>query len=167
MGTAYSSTASYYKLKFLVDGSDNEVAKILDSTFTKVKIVNRVDNNSPLVMMEFNIDNQAFIENNFYPQASLILQIFYSDEDNKQFGEPLILDLVILEMNIELPQKYMYNISQKWEVSHKKTLITCVPRRAHEIMNSAVNKMWWDPIGVWSAVEEVVNESKENGFKKK
>ena len=158
MATKYNSTGAYYKLKFLVDGSNNEIAKILDSTFTKVKIINRVDNNSPLVLIEFNIDNQAFIENNFYPQASLMLQIFYSDEDNVEYGQPLILDLVILEMNVDLPQKFMYNISKKWEVLHKKTLLTCVPRRAHEIMNAPINKMWWNPIGVWSAVEEVVNE---------
>ena len=160
MATEYNSTGAYYKLKFYVDGSDNEIAKILDSTFTKVKIVNRVDNNSPLVLLEFNIDNQAFIENNFYPQASLKLKIYYSDEDNSQYGEPLILDLVILEMNIDLPQKYMYNVSEKWEVIHKKTLITCVPKRAHEIMNAPVNKMWWDSISVWDAVNAVISELK-------
>lgn len=162
MSTAYSSTGSYYKLKFLVDGSNNEVAKILDSTFTKIRIVNRVDNNSPLVFIEFNIDNQAFIEHNFYPQASLTMQIFFSDEDNKTFGKPLILDLVILEMNIDLPQKYMYNISEKWQVEHRKSLLTCVPRRSHEIMNAPVNKMWWDNVTVWSAVNQVIDELKIN-----
>ena len=158
MATEYSSTGSYYKLQFLVDGSHNEIAKILDSTFTKVKIVNKVDNNSPLVFIEFNIDNQAFIEHNFYPQAGLKLEIYYSDEDNKTFGQPLILDLVILEMNIDLPQKYMYNISEKWQVEHMKTLLTCIPKRAHEIMNAPVNKMWWDNVTVWNAVNEVISE---------
>ncbi len=162
MATEYNSTGSYYKLKFYVDGSDNEAAKILDSTFTKIKIVNRVENNSPLVLIEFNIDNQAFIEHNFYPQASLKLYIYYSDEDNKKFGSPLILDLVILEMNIDLPQKYMYNLSEKWEVVHKKTLLTCVPRRAHEIMNAPINKMWWDKVTVWNAVNAVIDELKLN-----
>ena len=160
MATEYNSTGAYYKLKFSVDGSNNEIAKILDSTFTKVRIVNRVENNSPLVFIELNIDNQAFIEHNFYPQAALKLEIYYSDEDNKKFGAPLILDLVILEMNIDLPQKYMYNISDKWEVVHKKALLTCVPKRAHEIMNAPVNKMWWDKVTVWNAVNEVISELK-------
>ena len=162
MATQYNSTGGYYKLKFFVDGSDNEIAKILDSTFTKIRIVNKVDNNSPLVFIELNIDNQAFIEHNFYPQAALRLEIFYSDEDNKQYGAPLILDLIILEMNVDLPQKYMYNISSKWEIVHKKTILTCVPRRSHEIMNAPVNKMWWNTVTVWDAVNEVMDELKLN-----
>jgi len=151
----YNSNGGYFYVEFYVDGVHNTY---LDSNFNKITIDNRINNHYPNVFLDFNIDNQVFIELNLYPQSKITVNIYYSDENNQIFSQPLILNLVIMEMNVDLPQKYMFNIPEgtKKDLERRHCLMSCVPLPCHEIMNATVNKLWQEPISIKNAVLELI-----------
>jgi len=151
----YNSNGGYFYVEFYVDGVHNTY---LDSNFKTITIENKLNNHYPMVFLDFEIDNQVFIELNLYPQCKITCNIYYSDGNNKIFSQPLILNLVILEMNVDLPQKYMFNISEstKKDLERRHCLMTCVPLPCHEIMNVTVNKLWQTPISIKNAVLELI-----------
>lgn len=145
----YSSTSSFYYIEFYVDGSLN---KELMSNFKKVRIENNISNIYPVINIEFYIDNQAFIDNNIYPQRNLSMYLYYSNEDNTRIDEPLIFDLIILEMQVELPPKVYNNVSNKRDNQRRTMMMTCVSKPSFELMNTTVNKMWTEPTTVRNIV---------------
>lgn len=151
----YSSWGSYFKINF-----EGNAKEFLEANFELIRITNQIDRHYPIVFLQFGIDNQVFIEKNLYPQCELRLIINYSDEDNKIFGSPIIYDLIILEMNVDLPQKYFKNVSNPEfaDINRQKCIMTCVPKQAHEMLNVTVNAMWQDPVTVKDATLEVINE---------
>ena len=151
----YSSNAGYFKVEFECPG-----CKYLEANFRTIRITNQMERHFPLVFLEFFIDNQVFIEYNLYPQSEIKMKLYYSDEDNKVFGQPIIFDLIILEMNVDLPQKYIQNITATTgcDPQRQKTIMTCVPKQCHELLNVTVNAMWEDPVTVKGAVMGVIGE---------
>lgn len=151
----YSSNAGYFKVEFKCPG-----AKYLEANFRTIRINNQIDRHFPLVFLEFFIDNQVFIEYNLYPQSEITMNLYYSDEENKVYGQPLIFNLIILEMNVDLPQKYINNVTatQNADIQRQKTVITCVPKQCHELLNVTINGMWENPVTVQGAVMGVIGE---------
>lgn len=148
----YSSTSSFYYIEFIVDGSVN---KELMSNFRKVRIENSIINAYPIVNLEFHCDNQVFIDNDIYPHKVITMNLYYCNEDNERILEPLTFDLVIMEMNMELPPKSMNNISNETDFQRRNMMLTCVVKQCFELMNKTVNKMWQEPISVQNIVKEL------------
>lgn len=150
--TQYSSVSSFYYVEFLVDDSLN---KNLMSNFRKVRIENNITNAYPVVTLEFFCDNQIFIQEDIYPHRLITMNLYYCNENNEKIMDPLIFDLFILEMNMDLPPKTMNNVSNQTDFQRRNMILTCVPKQCFELMTMTVNKIWDQPTTVQNIVKEL------------
>lgn len=157
----YSSSGAYYYFEFFVDGVKNTY---LMSCLRKFRIENSLTSSYPNITLEFAMDNDVIITQNLYPHKEITMDIYFSNEDNKIVGKPLTMNLVILEMSVPLPQKYMYNISEPMESQKSKHIMLCVPKQALEPMNFMINMLWQKPKTVKQMVLDLIDYV---GFKSK
>ena len=76
------------------------------------------------------------------------MNIYYCNENNERLETPITFDLLILEMNLDLPPKSINNVSNRRDSQRRLTIFTCVPKQAFELMTMTVNKLWKDPVSV-------------------
>lgn len=150
--TNYSSTSSFYYVEFIVDGSVNME---LAANFRQVRIENDIRNIYPTIVLTFYCDNQIFISNNIYPNKIITMNLYYCNENNERLQDPLIFDLVILEMTMDLPTKTMNNISNQTDFQRRDTSLICIPRQCFELMSRTVNKIWQTPTSIQTIVKEL------------
>lgn len=149
---AYSSVSSFYYIEFLVDDSEN---RYLMSNFRKVRIENDIKYSYPVIFLEFYADNQVFIDENIYPHRTIRMNIYYCNENNERLESPMSFDLLILEMNLDLPPKAINNVSDRRDSQRRLSIFTCVPIQAFELMNMTVNKLWTNPVSVRTIITDL------------
>ena len=120
--------------------------KDLTEFLTKIRIVNSIFNCWPIVDLTFALDNQEIIENNIYGQEPIEVEIHVTRENGELNDEPLTLQLLYLESDLDLPPKPQNNVGGDMNDYQKlKTTIRTIPFTAVNVMSAFINKLWEEP----------------------
>lgn len=147
----------YYQVEIYVDGSKS---KALTDNFKSLRIKDSVELVYPAIYLSFHVDNEILIRNNVYPQSDIKVIVKYTRDDGARVFSKFTFDLIILEMNVDLPSKVDTNLSEEREDQKRTTCMTCAPKVSLYYASCVVNRLFSEGSNIkpYDAVMKLIDD---------
>ena len=148
----------YYSVEIFVDGS---FSKPLTDNFSTCRIKDSIKLVYPVFYLYFHIDNDSIIKNNVYTQCDIKVKIVYTKDDGKQTSQENVFDLLLLEINVDLPPKAANDHSDERDDQRRPICMTCIPKKASLYATTCMNRLFSEGTSVtpYDAIVKLISDA--------